>query len=133
MVARSPRIHPSQQARISAKKCPAWIQNRLLTCTDLGPIVVGTGAHEPKLRCSLGRVILKMQPIPPAMTVCDRLGFINGSRPSRLPVHSIEDDEKNVFFSRIQSPLLNLEKVRLIEVFRLGIQRLRRNPSINSL
>src|SRR5204863_1306294 len=53
--------------------------------------------------------------------------------PGRLPIHSVEDDEKDVLLSRREGRALNGREIGLVEVVGSGIERVRGNSTKDSL
>ena len=126
IAARRPGIRAAMLDVVPTEHRPTGIQNRLLGRIRLCTSVMRTGAHEAELRCSFCGVVLKMQSVSSTSGIRNGLSFVDRCGSSRLPVHSVEDHEKDVFLSIGKSSHLQVVDVRLIHVFCGRIDRMAR-------
>ena len=94
----------------------------LLIHVVLGAVIMRASHHEPELRRAVRSVVLKVRSCSPPLLVRDTLQIVNTRRASRLPIHAIENDEKDVFSPGLQCSKLKIEEVRLVHVFSVSRQ-----------
>jgi hypothetical protein len=100
---------------VTAWRGAAGILNRL--GVDVGLCAIIVRARDEVAEAG-GRfaVILKVQAGTTTISVGNRLSAMNGRRPSRLPIHSVEHDQNDVLLAGRDCHLLQSIDISLIEI-----------------
>ena len=119
--------------RIPTRAGSPRVDDLLRVDIDLRTIVLRRGHHPAKLRGPPRLVVLKVQSLATSFAVGHLAALPRGRRPRCLPVHAIEDHQHDVLLARLEGGALQPGEVGLIEILRVGIERLRGDLAIQPL